>query len=118
MEIIYGIVLMIAFSIYILLDYFSHERNNYKLLFLIPILMSTVLLTKYPSTWTAEFFLFYRTLLIISCFVVAFLYFGNLRKRKAKQKQILTQRQREQQAQFRGQNATKTQKTQKKKGHK
>lgn len=32
---------MAAFAIYILLDYLSHERNVYKLLFLLPIGMST-----------------------------------------------------------------------------
>jgi len=112
----YGIVLMIAFALYIVLDYFSHEKNNYKLLFLIPILMSTVLLTSVPSTWTASFFLFYRTLLILVCFVVAIMYFTNLRKRKSIRKQQLTQRQKEQQEKLRQQKAAKA--TPKKKGHK
>ena len=101
--VIYAIILMIAFALYILLDYLSHERNIYKLLFLIPILMSTILLTNIPSTWTANFFVFYRVSLIIICFAVAFLYFRDLLIRKKKRQQALTQRQREQQAKLRGQ---------------
>ena len=105
---------MAAFAIYILLDYLSHERNGYKLLFLLPIGMSTLFLTDLPSKWTASFFAFYRIMLIIICFVVAWLYFRDVLKRKRKRQQMLTERQRAQQKQLRPQ-ATKQQ--QKKKKH-
>ncbi len=114
MEEIYGIILMIAFALYILLDYLSHERNVYKLLFLLPIGMSTLFLTELPSNWTPEFFLFYRVMLIIVCFVVSGLYFGDLLRRKKRKQQILTQRQREQQQKMRNNGAQKKSKKNKK----
>ena len=114
MEDIYGIILMAAFALYILLDYLSHERNVYKLLFLLPIGMSTLFLTKIPSTWTAAFYAFYRIMLIVVCFTVAWLYFHDVLKRKKKRQQMLTERQRAQQKQMRPQPVKQNQKKKKK----
>ena len=98
MEIIYAIILMLAFAGYLLYDYFTHRRNVYKLLFLIPILMSTLLMTNIPSTWDAKVFVVYRTILILSIFVIMFLYTRDLLKRKNEQSKNITQRQKKLQA--------------------
>ena len=101
MESIYAIILMLAFAGYLLYDYFTHRRNVYKLLFLIPILMSTLLMTDIPSTWDAKVFVVYRTILILSIFVIMFLYTRDLLKRKNEQSQAITQRQKKLQAENR-----------------
>ena len=97
-EIIYAIILMLAFAGYLLYDYFTHRRNVYKLLFLIPILMSTLLMTSIPSTWDAKVFFAYRIILIGSVFVIMFLYTRDLLKRKNEQSKNITQRQKKLQA--------------------
>ena len=98
MESIYAIILMLAFAGYLLYDYFTHRRNVYKLLFLIPILMSTLLMTSIPSTWDAKVFFAYRIILIGSVFVIMFLYTRDLLKRKNEQSKNITQRQKKLQA--------------------
>ena len=98
MEIIYAIILMLAFAGYLLYDYFTHRRNVYKLLFLFSLLMSTLLMTDIPSTWDAKVFVVYRTILILSIFVIMFLYTRDLLKRKNEQSKNITQRQKKLQA--------------------
>ncbi len=113
-EDIYGIILMAAFAIYILLDYLSHERNVYKLLFLLPIGMSTLFLTEIPSHWTTAFLIFFRIMLIVVCVVVVSLYFNDVLKRKKKRQQMITARQRAQQKELRPQSSKQNQKKKKK----
>ena len=105
MEDIYGIILMAAFAIYILLDYLSHEHNVYKLLFLLPIGMSTLFLTDLPSHWTPAFIIFFRIMLIIVCVAVVWLYFHDVLNRKKQRRQQITERQRAQQKELRPQAA-------------
>lgn len=77
-----GVYILILFAAYVLFDFFFGRRNVYKLLFVIPILMSTLLLTSIPSTWPKGVFATYRIVLIISCFVIMFVYLKDIARRK------------------------------------
>ena len=77
-----GIYILILFAAYILFDFLFGRRNVYKLLFVIPILMSTLLLTSIPSTWPKSLFAGYRITLILSCFVIMFVYLKDIARRK------------------------------------
>jgi len=79
-----GIYILLLFSAYILFDYFLGRRNKYKLLFLIPILMSALLLTNIPSTWPSTVFAAYRIILIVGCFVIMFVYLKDIGRRRKK----------------------------------
>lgn len=77
-----SIYILLIFAAYILFDYFTGNRNKYKLLFLIPILMSALMLTDIPSKWPAEIFVVYRVVLILSCFVLMTAYLRDIGRRK------------------------------------
>lgn len=77
-----GVYILLLFGAYILFDYFFGRRNKYKLLFLIPVLMSTLLLTTIPSTWPQAVFAIYRIVLIASCFVIMFVYLKDIGRRR------------------------------------
>ena len=79
-----GIYILLLFSAYILFDYFFGRRNKYKLLFLIPVLMSALLLTNIPSTWPSIVFAAYRIILIASCFIIMFVYLKDIGRRRKK----------------------------------
>ena len=77
-----GLYILIIFAAYILFDFFFGRRNVYKLLFIIPVLMSTLLLTSIPATWPKAVFAGYRIVLIVSCFVIMFVYLKDIARRK------------------------------------
>ena len=76
---IFDLILIFAFIVFVMYDYFK-TKNKLKLLFFIPIFLSYPMLTTWPSSWTEQQFFIYRCAVILSCFMVGFIYIKGTKK--------------------------------------
>ena len=79
----FDLVVMMLFIIVLWISY-SKTGNKSPFWFLIPLGMTTILNTSWPSTWTEGMFVVYRLAVIAACFGAGLLYYQGTKRHRAR----------------------------------